>query len=295
MSRQEVRKEVQLLYSVDDVGEMVQGYIGDTETASLDALKIAEYALLVKPLSSSLAEYLGGAALGRRIPLSAPNLSIRESRKITVITQRILQESPELPLLSALHVERSKRLKAEQLGFLPALPEVIARAAHTATESMYGDAAANAIAIKQGGGKDGRSRRYFLEAVSNSTQLPLSHPLIHVNWERSVIDEIGQYGVGQIDGTGSWNIDSLVYDKERDMAVMKRRLQQWVHSEGLSYTTDPSGRIEGEELPRIEAIPTHDVRIGCPISFNPKLVIDFYQHFVGLIEFHRAWPTMVAS
>jgi hypothetical protein len=77
------------------------------------------------------------------------------------------------------------------------------------------------------------------------------------------------------------NVPILDYDPQKQVSALARNVPDWPDHLNLSGA--------GQDA-KIGDIQPADEHIGCPVSFDPKLVVRYYEHMVDLIEYHDSWP-----
>ncbi len=247
----EVRGEVARLAAAEDVSGAVWEYIGDPKTAPHRALKIGQYALLVQPVTDGLRAFLDDDwPIGK---VSTPNELIREFQvRISNTFDRILPLSPNFSLIQIIHNARYMQhaYGAARFRFNETFQAAISFSAAT----MYEAACANAATIMA----EDPTLTDPLDiygAIIQSVQLPLAETRLHFDFL------VGHIAAKVRDATNESNPESLYYDRENRVAKLARPLPAW--------TEQPTLPMRGSSVV--------DPRIGCPVSFAPDLVIDYYQ------------------
>ncbi len=258
------------------------------ETDDLSKLKAIEYGLLIRPIAQGLEAYLNETG----VPLEDDFLLPSElTNKIgEMLGEKVVAEyesDVHKPIIDEIAAKRAESLPYPQMTY--PVETTLRSAATFSAGALYSVAMANAYAIKKGGGFANRPRQDFVEAVKRSTQLALSAPIVHLEWNVKLNTATYRYATAN-----SANDSKLVYDAEKDKAVLVEPITEWVDDEAYdlfsqsSRPTDPSNFT-------FESFSTQDSRVGCPASFSPELVKQYYSHIVDMVEAHEAWPDALAD
>jgi hypothetical protein len=265
------------------------------ESSDPSKLKIAEYALLISPITQGVKDYLKNSKLtGEREVLDPNDLVTRVGLSIADAVLGRLNEDPHAELIDDIARRRSELVSYGNLVY--PIENTIEGAALFSTSSLMRSAITNAFVVDQSSPIGNRSRPEFIDAVKNSQQPALSRLVMHAIWNKAIVKESGDYLDSLMDGTDSLNKGAVIYDLKNHKAVPGYRLQRWRVSPDMAPEyPEYSELTASEDGPRIEDIPTPDVRIGCPFSFDLELAKEYYHHSVDSLEYYYAWPDTVAD
>ncbi len=271
------RRQIHQMLRAEDTEQAVRD-MGDIWGMTLDELKIAEYTLLVAPVSAGVTNYLEGVRAGRHLPptrLGPEQMAVVAGFGVTSETLRALEGDAHRPYLDAIAECRNKR--GASVHLYP-LEKLIAEAAQSAVDTTSQAACANAVALRKVGAH-GNDREAFMDCVSRSTELVLKRPLMHLNWHMAVSRSTSDFMEGALRFSESEEYN-LRYDGVKDEVVLEKPLEQW------QGTLQAADEIFGKPISdwEIGNVELPDVRIGCPVTFEPKLVVAFYQHMIDLID-----------
>jgi hypothetical protein len=272
----DARTEVRALADSADIGVAVRELVGDPTQADQSTLKIGEYALLIAPLSQGLERFLEVPAGGKAKKLRPSELAFSLSDQIIEQVVPVVEADPNYALMEELHKHRENAP--------PGFRNNLVMAIRSSAGAMLINAIANMAVIQNAQDPRLRERPKLLDAVERSTQLVLNSPRVHLFWNFTAGQEIRELSEHYIAGRYAENKDAMRYDWERLCAVLTKPLAQWVRRPDIEEIAPSATPIT------ISEIPAPDVKIGCPMSFDPKLLIRYYQVVVRAIEHHRSWP-----
>jgi hypothetical protein len=160
------------------------------------------------------------------------------------------------------------------------LGKTIIIAAESSVNAMYDSAAANAWTIKSAGAAVGKTKAEYLNMVRKSRRLPIERTFSALAWQQA--QDVAIYRDTKANITGQTNnVPILDYDPQKQVSALARNVPDWPDHLNLSGA--------GQDA-KIGDIQPADEHIGCPVSFDPKLVVRYYEHMVDLIEYHDSWP-----
>ena len=115
--------------------------------------------------------------------------------------------------------------------------------------------------------------------------LPVAHTFAALAWQQGLDEATYRHAMAHVGLIPIAAKDTVLeYDPEKEEVVPTGPLETWPDHLNLS-SQGPDSKI-GDIKPA-------DELIGCPISFNPKLVARYYEHMVDLIEYHQSWPAIL--
>jgi hypothetical protein len=261
-------RESVLGYTLPGIIEKLVQHEGEL---SLAELKHMQYALLIRAVPGALEEYLQQYEIGNPPgPLPADELLELTGNRIA---QQVFRQIGSVSAKALVQVTemRAWRLPEPLRSEISPTNKAIQVAAIGTANAMYDSAAYSRLVLKQTGKFD--SPEDLASAVRRSTELPLARTFAALSWQEAIQENI-------YDSAREYRAPLLEYDPEKRAAVMVKPISEWpdVHQH--------SGGVRRQ----IKDIPPADEHIGCPISFESNLVVDYYRHMVDLIEYHQAWP-----
>ncbi len=288
LSQPEARGCVYACLAAEDVGTAVLELVGDLAAATdPDVLKIAEYALLKRPINNGLKRYLDASDEGPGGTLTPTDLQTQVSREVDRYAQQELWQDPNHGLLAKINLRRVEIYRdQERRETILGTTQKVTRAVTSSTIALYDAAVVNAAVIHQAGGMVEHPRQVFIAAVKADSSLPRAMTRIHLQQVRATDASVTRLSTSKLSGTPGWNEEALVGDGIKG-AKLKTPLATWINAKDLLNAWVPHSTGTESE---IDDIALSDVTIGCLISFEPQLVTGYYRHLVDLIERHSAWP-----
>lgn len=241
-----------------------------------DRLKIEEYNLLVRPITQGLTNYLDNPQLPEEdVRRDAAWIVEQVGGRIALAVVREIQNDSNLAKIVELAQRRAEIAGEPLAANIYPTGEAIQNAGFSSADSMYNSAVTNASVIYASGEFASMSRAEFISAVKRSVQLPVLWTLSGLAWQPAIMRGALEHWAVNLEGYGSAvESEGLLYDKAHRVVKLAKPLIGW----------------RTQTAPTIGDIPTDDEPIGCPVSFEPKLVVRYYEHMVDVIERYQAWP-----
>lgn len=272
----EARKSVRTYSRSKDLGKCMLS-TGNLSDMSTDELKELEYGMLVGPISRGLRNYLDDNEL------ASINEQFNASQLLEAVGLRLAREiiaqfkvDPNFPAMSMAANERAGRHDENLAANIAPLAQTIITASISSANALYDSACAAMATLQEDGAASKRGHTDLIEIVKRSTQLPLSRAASALSWQQSTDEAIFQY----VTLKGPNRELLLRFNAEEELVRMTKPIPAW--HDHFNYSSSETSRI-GDIKPA-------DERIGCPISFEPGLLAEYYRHMIDLIEKHHAWP-----
>ncbi|HXY18110.1 MAG TPA: hypothetical protein VEH48_01660 [Candidatus Nitrosopolaris sp.] len=280
----EARSDVRAL-AATDIGRLGIG-LDSAETLDPIKRKRMEYALLIGPISRGLAEYLDTYQFDKpRSHISGASLLNLVGSTVAQKIVEQLQRDPSFPITSKLAYLRANDFEKPLSNNIYPLGMTIITAADSSANALYDSAAANALTAQAAGASEGRTRAEFIDIVKRSTRLPLARTFAALAWQQGLDEAIYRQALQQISSAGE--LESLLeYDPEKAEVRPTKPIENW--PDFLNHSSKGGSATIGDIKPA-------DERIGCPVSFSPRLVVRYYEHMVDLMEYHQSWPEVLDS
>ena len=263
----EVRGEIAHLATAENVPAAVEEYVGNPMSAPHRKLKIGQYALLIQPVTEGMRAFLDDERPIRKA--STPNDLVRAIQlQLECAFEETLQTSPHYPLIQAIHEARYMQhaFGAARFRFKETFQAAISFSAAT----MYEAACANAAVIMSANDPALDDSVDFHNAVVGSIQLPLAETRLHFEY-------LVGGGAAQVrkvtDGTQP---EYMYYDPVERIAKLRQPLPAWA----VGFKSP----MRGDSVV--------DPRVGCPLSFAPDLVIDYYQKVAQEQSIQGIWEPL---
>jgi hypothetical protein len=267
MTFADARIGVQNLLEADDLTaaavELAQG------TDDLDVLKVAQYALLVPIVSTGISGFLG-TVLVERPKSRDPHRSLSDQigDDVAAQTARAYQQTP-LPTRQAIELFARKRdgSSASKLSTVP-VSVVLNGGAKFSASSMVETADLNAIVIGKARPELQVSGAEYKTVIKDSCHPALARATMHAALNEKVRAAfLNQASAERSHRAHMPNPHVVRYDPKLQRAVLEEPLKRMG---------------EGEKDPP-------DVRVGCPLSFDPELLKAYYERVVDEVELSRGW------
>lgn len=242
--------------------------------ASSDALKAAQYALLVPAVHRGVQDLLTLEGYRRDHGATNTQIADRVGRDLhDAVAARLHQDEPTHRLVSELADRRASRLSAvEHAAMVASFDQSLRSASLSAAHASVLAAETVAYVIRaqpmvRTAGQ--RPPPPLVAVVRDSAHLPLTHQMVHL--EDHALVNLVLRSHNYLAAQGRTHPERLLrYERER--VVLARSISHWHLSPTLTI-----GDVAGRHA---------DVRIGCPFTFAPaRLRVQFYQLLVDLTRF----------
>lgn len=285
----EARKTVTDLTSQPEVSPALLEYANSDDP---DLLKIAHYALLIEPITLGVKDHLNANSNNQELGLLPPSELVSQiGSSVAKLTMNRIEADP-----NNLLIENISRRRAEIVPYskmIYPVEQTINNATKFSASSLAQAAIINALLIGRETKSDNMARSDFIKAVKASSQPALSKMIMHIVWNNASAAEFSCRTAELVYFPEDANVDDLSYKPNKDKVNLDTPLPEWTISDPLTFSNHPE--LKESDKPKISDIPTHDVRIGCPFSFDPKLAKDYYTSVVDDLERYHSWPEQVAN
>lgn len=251
------------------------------EPSREDKLKIAEYALLIDPISKGVTNFVEVNPLLRpdlaKSTLDSSGLGTAVGHCVYDDVRAAVDDDPYKDLLEQLADARGKQLSYGS-GISP-LDATLQAAAHGSAANTFSAALANYFTAQRAIGHEA-DHKEIVAITRRSHQLPLARPMVHLVEQQTISRTVNAYMTSLFEGSPT-AMDILKYDPKIRSVVLRQRLKDWP---GLAQL-EVAGKKYSPE----------DVTIGCPITFAPAVTRRYYETIVGLMERYGVWPRLQPS
>ena len=284
---EEVRRETRRVARHFKADEFI-AELGPLSELSLDELKKAQYTIMLAPLCDGVRNYL-------------ENPTYEEGSIQTVldsvsdgVAEEVISNAKSRSAWDAacrINEERFSRIGSIHEELLD-LQKSIRGASEFATWSMFKSAEAS-FTLMQRLGVHGGEYASLLDATRRSTDLPLRWSMAAINWNGPLIESLEwltttlRYNMQTGAALRGPNEDALRYDAEKDQVVLSEPIEDWnIPTVAVAKSL---GSALGLKQKKLQAIPNPDIHMGCPLSFEPKLVVLYYQLLVDILGHQEGW------
>lgn len=294
LSTPEARGFILCCMAAEDPAERVQAVLAENEDPSPEILKVAQFALMAPPVIAGVRRYVEDPFKPTHLDKDHPLRDFHDgvAKKSSDLVEDAINDDPNKELVEEINRKRVEALKKLNIrtGSIAGYTEVILPAAKSAANSTTTAATLVATELARAEGTI-TDRAKFINDVKKSGSL-----------ERS----LSRLSLAQLNQT-AWAINVLANEIERgDKSVSPNRdnisttaantvitnsLQEWQIPGAYGPIEPGKPALRGSfYIPNNENERDFDVRIGCLITFDPKLVTDYYKQHVDGLEQYNLWP-----
>jgi hypothetical protein len=276
MTFAEARVGVENLLASDDptaaVAELMEG------ARSVNVFKVAQYGLLVPIISTGLTGFLDTPLTERPPTPDSPNY-IDPSNLIGMEVAKRAVEAYEDTTPDTREIIDDIAKKREQAGefITTSVPRILEDGANFSADSMVTTANLNSMVIARAVPQLPNRQTAYQRAIRASTQPALARAVVHA---------VSNQAVGA----------AFANQLSTEVHVRPHRVDPVVayHFTGRhTVLTKPLHRLPGlDHLGR--SMPAQSVRVGCPLSFDPELLMAYYERVVDEVALTCGWPQTVS-
>ena len=264
------------------IRRMTGGNILQIDASHTDKLKMAEYALLIDPISEGVARFVEEPS--SQLPSSSGNFRLLPSLFTELTGARVysdvraaLQADPHKSLIERLATARGDTLSYG--AAISPLNSTVRAAALSSVTNTFTAVLANGLAAHRILG-DQIDHSELVDITRRSHQLQLARPMVHIYNQHGNSDTVDQHNMAVINGREP-PVEILRYDPSTHKITLAQNPQHW----GSELRIETAGGPSGPE----------DVTIGCPLTFSSELLRKYYETMVDLTEEYDLWPAVISG